>query len=215
MKTAGKKQKNCPKRLTGQSSLVIMGALMMAVLMAGAGILGALPGYAQKKNTATKNSVYEIAAGDVLNVFVYEEPEITQNVVVRNDGRISLPLIGDVMAAGTTPEVLAEVITLKLSKFIETVEVSVILVESGGQVYYVLGQVNAPGQYSITRPVTVLQAIARAGGFLEWAKKSRILVVSESNSEEKISYFNYDDFLDGKNVDKNVVLAPGDTIVVP
>lgn len=215
MQTASEKQKSYFKSLTGQLPLAIMAVLMMVVLMTGVGLLGTLPGYAQKKTEATKRSVYEIAAGDVLNVFVYEEPEITQNVVVRNDGRISLPLIGDVMAAGTTPEVLAEVITLKLSKFIETVEVSVILVESGGQVYYVLGQVNAPGQYNITRPVTVLQAIARAGGFLEWAKKSRIMVVSESNSEEKIRYFNYDDFLEGKNVDGNVVLEPGDTIVVP
>lgn len=197
------------------SATALFTGLILMVLVTGGYLPGATTCFAQDKQTITKPDVYKIAAGDVLNVFVYEEPEITQNVVVRNDGRISLPLIGDVMAAGTTPELLAEIITLKLSKFIETVEVSVILVEGGGQVYYVLGQIHAPGQYSITRPVTVLQAIARAGGFLEWAKKSRIMVVSESASKDKVTYFNYDDFLNGKDVGKNVVLKPGDTIVVP
>ncbi|MDY6903925.1 MAG: polysaccharide biosynthesis/export family protein [Thermodesulfobacteriota bacterium] len=197
------------------STALAIGLIIMMFHVLGGSFFSASTVFAQEKPPVTKTNVYEIAAGDVLNVFVYEEPEITQNVVVRNDGRISMPLIGDVMAAGTTPELLSEIITLKLSKYIEAVEVSVILVEGNGQVYYVLGQISAPGQYRITRPVTVLQAIARAGGFLEWAKKSRIMVVGESNPKAKITYFNYDDFLEGKDVGKNVVLKPGDTIVVP
>ena len=189
--------------------------MMTVLVIPGFVLFWGAPGGAQPAEGGNEDGLYRISPGDILNVFVYEEPEITRDVVVRSDGRISMPLIDDVMAAGRTPEQLAEVITLKFSKFIDTVEVSVILVEGAGQVYYVLGQVNEPGEYNITQPVTVLQALARAGGFLEWAKKSRIMIVSEPQPFQKIIYFNYDDFLDGKGGAKNVLLKPGDTIVVP
>lgn len=158
---------------------------------------------------------YEFGAGDVLEVLVFDEPQLSKTVFVRNDGRISLPLVGELMVAGMTPESLAQKITEKLMKVIEEPKVTVILTENKSKVYYVLGQITTPGQYTITQPVTVLQAIAKAGGFLEWAKKSDITIVRDKQLPEKILYFNYDDFLKGENIEQNVVIRPGDTIVVP
>ncbi len=158
---------------------------------------------------------YTLGPGDVLDVMVYGEPEISQTVFVRIDGRISLPLAGDVAAAGLTPAALAEMITEKLKQFLEDPNVTVVLSESRSKAYYVLGQVEDPGEYPISRPVTVIQAIAQAGGFLEWAKKDRIMIVSGPDKPEQISYFNYDKFLGGDAKAKNLVLQPGDTVIVP
>lgn len=170
---------------------------------------------AQQKQSEKDAGIYEFGAGDVLNIYVYEEQEISQTVTVRSDGRISLPLVGDVLAAGQTPEGLAGKIADKLEQFIDAPNVTVILAESRPKVYYILGQVEAPGEYDISRQVTVIQAISRAGGFLEWAKKSRIMIVSGHKESEKVTFFDYDEFLDHPAEEKNVVLKPGDTIVVP
>ncbi len=184
--------------------------LAAAIFLGNASVLEA-----QAQNSKPGDDVYEFGVGDVLNVFVYEEPDISQAVTVRSDGRISLPLIGDLVAAGETPEALAEKITRKLKKFIEVADVTVILAEAREDVYYIVGQVEEPGRYSLDRQVTVLQAIANAGGFLEWAKKSRIMIVGGPNTSEKLTYFNYEDFLDGKNTKQNIEIKPGDTIVIP
>lgn len=170
---------------------------------------------AQERQPDAEGGVYRFDAGDVLEVFVYEEPELTQTVTVRSDGRISLPLIGDVKAAGMNSEALADDITRKLSKFLDAPSVTVMLAESRGKVYYILGQVESPGEYSITRPVTVIQAIARAGGFLEWAKKSRLMIVRDGDESGTVTYFDYDRFLDKPGKEANVAIHAGDTIIVP
>ncbi len=172
--------------------------------------------YAQQQ-AADFSGQYILEAGDVLDVMVYGESEISRTVFVRIDGRISLPLAGEVQAAGLTPAGLGKKITEKLERFLEEPEVTVILAESRSKVYYILGQVQNPGEYAITQPVTVVQAIARAGGFLEWAKKDRIMIVSGPTEEkaENISYFNYDKFLSRDAEGRNVVIQPGDTIVIP
>jgi len=162
-----------------------------------------------------ENGLYKFGAGDVLEVLVFDEPEISKTVFVRSDGRISLPLVGEFMAAGITPEALSAKISEKLLKVVEEPNVTVLLTENNSKVYYILGQIEQPGQYTITRPVTILQAISRAGGFLEWAKKSRIMIVSGPQNSEKITYFNYDDFLKGDNIEQNAVIKPEDTIVIP
>lgn len=171
----------------------------------------------QQQEAAVSSGQYVIGAGDVLEIMVYGEQEISRGVFVRIDGNISLPLAGEVEAAGATPAELGERITEKLENFLEEPEVTVILSESRSKVYYVLGQVQNPGEYSITRPVTVIQAIARAGGFGEWAKKDRIMIVSGpgDQEEESISYFNYEKFLKDDAEGRNVVIRPGDTIVIP
>ncbi len=158
---------------------------------------------------------YNLGPGDVLDIQVYGEPEVSSSVMIRMDGRISLPLAGEIHAAGRTPSELSGEIRGKLERFIEAPEVAVILVESRSKRYYVLGQVGDPGEYDMTHPVTVVQAIARAGGFLEWAKKGRIMIVGESGGDEKITYFDYDGFLKRPERHRNIVIQPGDTIVVP
>lgn len=160
---------------------------------------------------------YIIGAGDVLDVAVYGESDISRTVFVRIDGRISLPLAGEVKAAGSTPTELDERITEKLEQFLEEPEVTVIVEESRSKVYYMVGQVANPGEYTITRQITVLQAISRAGGFSEWAKKDRIMVVSgpDDEKEENISYFDYESFLKQEAEGRNIVIQPGDTIVIP
>jgi polysaccharide export outer membrane protein len=183
---------------------LVLFALLLSVQM----------GYAQKQSPADSGQ-YTLGAGDVLNVMVYGEPEISQTVFVRIDGRISLPLAGEVDAAGVTPAALADKITEKLDRFLEAPNVTVVVSESRSKAYYILGQIESPGEYPITRKVTVIQAIARAGGFLEWAKKDSIMIVSGPEGSEQITYFNYDNFLGGDDRNKNIVLRPGDTIVVP
>lgn len=162
-----------------------------------------------------ESDLYKFGAGDVLEVLVFGEPEISKTVFVRSDGRISLPLVGEFLAAGMTPEALSTKISEKLLKVVAEPNVTVILTENNSKVYYVLGQIGQPGQYTITRPVTVLQVIARAGGFLEWAKKSRIMIVSGPQESGKITYFDYDDFLKGDDIEQNAVIKPEDTIVIP
>ncbi len=171
---------------------------------------------AQQQQTVDSDpGIYKLGVGDVLDIVVHGEPEISRNVTIRSDGRISLPLTGDLVAEGFTPPALAEKISAKLTKFIEVADVTVILSASREKVYYVLGQVGQPGEFIITQPITVLQAIARAGGFLEWAKKSRIMIVNGPGTSEKILYFDYDDFLGGDSLGQVVLIRPGDTIVVP
>ncbi len=158
---------------------------------------------------------YTFGAGDILEVSVFGEPELSKSVFVRIDGKISLPLIGDVQAADNTAENLAQTISGRLVKFISDPNVTVILTQSNSKAYYILGQILTPGQYLITQQISVLQAIAKAGGLLEWAKKSKIMIIGRPGTAQTIKYFNYDDFLGGNNIDQNITINPGDTIVIP
>ena len=158
---------------------------------------------------------YVIGAGDILEVRVFGEQDVSAKVIVRIDGRISLPLAGEIQAAGKTLAALTNNIEGRLEKFIEAPEVTVMLSEGRSKTYYIIGEIASPGEYDISRKFTVLQAIARAGGFGEWAKKNRIMIVSEGGEEQNITYFNYDDFLRNPDSAKNVTITPGDTIVVP
>lgn len=170
---------------------------------------------ARQNASEANNDQYVFGPGDILDVSVFGEPEVSSSVIVRIDGRISLPLAGEFMAAGVTPETLTEKIRLSLERFIESPEVTVMLADSRSKRYYVLGQIASPGEYGIIQPVTLIQAIARAGGFLEWANKRRIMIVGGPGTEEKITYFNYNDFLNNADSKQNVIIQPGDTIVVP
>lgn len=172
--------------------------------------------YAQQQDEKTSDQ-YVIGAGDVLDVMVYGESDLSRTVFVRIDGRISLPLAGEVQAAGSSPAELGEKITENLEEFLEEPEVTVIIEDSKSKVYYMVGQVESPGEYPITRQITVLQAISRAGGFREWAKKDRIMVVSgpDDEKDENISYFDYEKFLKQDAEGRNMVIQPGDTIVIP
>jgi polysaccharide export outer membrane protein len=158
---------------------------------------------------------YVIGLGDLLQIMVWKEPELTMPMSVRIDGRISLPLIGDVQAAGKTIRDLKKVLEEKYAAVIEEPAVSVMLTQSKSWRYYIIGQIRQPGEFPIDFPITVLQAIARSGGFLEWAKKDRISIVRHEAGHETIAQFNYEALVNGQNLLQNALVQPGDTIIIP
>ena len=158
---------------------------------------------------------YLIGLGDVIEVNVWKEAELSRTITVRMDGRISLPLLGDEVAAGRTSTELALQIQKRLSEFMTEPPVSVILNENHSRRYFVIGQVNKPGEYLIDFPLTVLQAIARSGGFLEWAKTSDIAIIRRESGQEKRIVYDYDIVVKGKDLKQNILVAPGDVIVIP
>lgn len=181
-----------------------------------AGTIIAMPAFANENNTPQNNAnKYIIGLGDILDISIWNEPDISRTVFVRLDGKISLPLIGGIQAHGQSPETLSQHLQEQFSKFITEPSVSVILKASKSKRYYILGQIKMPGEFAIEYPITVLQAIARSGGFLEWAKKSRILIVRQDDDSEKIITFNYDTLIKGENLKQNILIKPGDTIIIP
>ena len=169
-------------------------------------------------NAAAKahDDTYVIGKDDVLSINVWKEAEISRSVPVRSDGRISLPLVGEVQAAGNTPLKLEQDITAKLKNYIAEPEVTVIVQQVNSQKFNILGMVNKPGLYPITNSPTVLDAIAIAGGFRDFAKQKSIYILRQNpdGTQTRIP-FNYKDVVKGKNTEQNIKLQPRDTVVVP
>src|SRR5580658_6774610 len=162
------------------------------------------------------DNTYIIGDDDVLSINVWKEAEVSRTVPVRSDGKISLPLAGEVQASGQTPLQLEKVLAAKLQSFISEPEVTVIVTEIRSQKFNILGQVSKPGTYPLTNASTVLDAIAIAGGFRDFAKQKSIYILRQNpdGSEMRLS-FNYKDVIKGKNSAQNIKLQPRDTIVVP
>jgi polysaccharide export outer membrane protein len=159
---------------------------------------------------------FVIGANDVLAVNVWKEPDISRSVPVRSDGKISLPLAGEVQAAGMTPLKLEQDIASKLKNYISEPEVTVIVQQINSQKFNILGMVSKPGSYSLTNSSTVLDAIALAGGFRDFAKQKSVYVLRQnSDGTQSRMPFNYKEVVKGKNSAQNVKLQPNDTIVVP
>ena len=154
---------------------------------------------------------YEIGPEDVLNIFVWREPDFTRVVQVRPDGKFNLPLIGDIVAAGLTPEKLGENLTESLSKIINKPEVSVSLQSVQSKKFYLVGGVNRTGSFPLVVPITILEALTNAGGFREYAKKNKVLIM---RGKERIK-FNYNEVIKGKKLEQNILVENGDYIVVP
>ena len=165
--------------------------------------------------TTPKESYYTIGANDVLNIFVWKEPDLTQDITVMPDGRIIFPMIGEVMAKGRSVIDLKKIITEKLKTYVSNPEVTVMVRQSNSRQIYTIGKVTRPGPYSLAPDMTVLQALSTAGGFTEWAETKYVMVVRRINNKETMYRFNYQDFIEGKNLTQNILLEPGDTIVVP
>jgi polysaccharide export outer membrane protein len=159
---------------------------------------------------------YVIGAEDVLGINVWKEPEMSRQVPVRPDGMISLPLLGDVKAAGLTPLQLQDQLTTELEKYISDPQVTVIVGEVHSMTFNVVGEVNRPGYYPLTRRMTVLDAIALSGGFRDFAKVKKIYVLrTEASGQQVRLRFNYKNVIKGKDAQENIELEPRDTIVVP
>jgi polysaccharide export outer membrane protein len=159
---------------------------------------------------------YVIGADDVLSINVWKEPDVSRSVTVRSDGKISLPLVGELQASGETPRQLEQDITKRLQSYISEPEVTVIVTESKSQRINILGMVVRPGTYMLTGSATVLDAIAMAGGFKDFAKKKSIYVLraGPDGTQKRIS-FNYNEVIKGVNPEQNIKLMPRDTLVVP
>ncbi len=165
---------------------------------------------------STQDASYVIGDDDLLAINVWNEPDLKQSAPVRPDGKISLPLIGDIQAAGRTPVQLQEEIADKLRAYITHPDVTVVVQQINSQKFNILGRVAKPGSYALSTTMTVLDAIAEAGGFQDFAKQKDIYILRENpgGGESRFS-FNYKDVIKGKHLEQNIRLEPHDTIVVP
>jgi polysaccharide export outer membrane protein len=216
-----------PKGGLGQTMFRYSGYYPAAVLLALSTMLSA-QAIVEAASNGTVNTVqkrpdaqsvtdsYLIGSDDVLVINVWKQPDISRTLPVRSDGKISLPLIGEVLAAGQTPLRLENTVKELLQPYLTQPEVTVIVQQINSQKFNILGRVARPGSYPLSNPTTVLDAIALAGGCREFAKQKSIYVlrVGPDGTKSRIP-FNYQDVIKGKNLDQNVKLQPHDTIVVP
>jgi polysaccharide export outer membrane protein len=159
---------------------------------------------------------YLIGAEDVIEVIVWNEPNFSREVVVRPDGKISLPAVGDVQVEGLTPEALTEHLQEVLAQYIKTPKVSVVIRLINSQKVYVLGQVRTPGVFPLQGEMTILQAIARAGGVTEWAKTGGIILLRKTKEGDQRIVVNLRKIIKGsKKGGEDVRLQAGDKIIVP
>ncbi|HMF99235.1 MAG TPA: polysaccharide biosynthesis/export family protein [Vicinamibacterales bacterium] len=194
-------------------------ASICVALMAG---LGAGPAFAADKDKNDKKAAavppnvteeYRLGAGDKLRIEVYKDAQLSQSVQVRPDGKVTLPLIGDVAAAGLTPIELRDQIAKALTEYVTNPTVTVIVVEATASTAYVMGEVNHPGAVNLQAPLTILQALALAGGLKDFADVKNIRILRPSTSGVETITFNYKDAL--KSTRAPIYLRPGDTVVVP
>jgi polysaccharide export outer membrane protein len=162
------------------------------------------------------DDTFVIGNDDVLAINVWKEPDISRSIPVRSDGKISLPLVGEVQAAGRTPLKLEQDIASRLKNYIAEPEVTVIVQQINSQKFNILGQVNKPGSYPLTNSPTVLDAIAIAGGFRDFAKQKSIYILRQNSDGTQTRIpFNYKEVVKSQNSAQNIKLQPRDTIVVP
>ncbi len=209
-----------------QQTMQRSGFLLLACVYANSLTLGA--DQAATRTGATRNASpaapaapavtstdYVIGPEDVLAVRVWKEPDLSADVVVRPDGKISLPVLNDVQAVGLKPEELADVIEKAALKYVRDPQATVMVKQINSRKITVIGQVSKSGSFPLSTGMTVLQAIGEAGGFMEDANKSDVVIVRVENGVEKRYKFNYNDVVKGKKTDQNIRLVPGDTILVP
>jgi polysaccharide export outer membrane protein len=195
--------------------------LLTIVLTLAGWIIAADPAFSQDKavpglSARSQSTEYRIGGGDVLEIATWKEQELTRrDVLVRVDGKISFPLLGDIAAAGMTPVELTETIQKGLTKYVTAPVVTVTVTNPGSQRVYVLGEVVRTGEYPLTKNLTVLQAFALAGGFTQWAAKDEIILLRKDGPKERIFKINYKDIVKGRDVENNLTLQANDTIVVP
>jgi polysaccharide export outer membrane protein len=165
--------------------------------------------------TAVEEPAYKIGAQDLLKIDVWREEQLTRTVPVRPDGKVTLPLLNDVQAAGLTPMQLAGVISEGLKKYINNPQVTVTITEINSRRIYVTGEVARAGAFPLLPNMTVLQALSSSGGFTQFARLKNIYVLRVEDGKQVKHPFNYKEAVNGKNPEQNILLQPGDVIVVP
>lgn len=214
-------------------------SLSKLALLCGAAIVLALTSVGASQNTASTHAMnedtvrnsgsvpapiasskgdsdYVIGPGDILSIDVMNEPEVTGKVPVRSDGIITIPLIGDIQAGGLTPDKLQATITTKLTDYVKQPSVTVVVEEMNSRQFNVMGKVQHPGSFVLSKPTRVLDALALAGGFNEFAKTSKVYVLRTNASGATVKLpFNYKKVSAGEDDQDNIQLQAGDTIIVP
>ena len=179
-------------------------------LIAGSSLL-----FGQKANNAPDPPTYVIQPNDILEIFVWKEPELSRKVLVRPDGRISFPLVQDLQASGATPVELKQRIETRLKEYISAPNVTVIVDTIQHYKIYVIGRVQKPGSFTAEKPISALQALTLAGGFQDYAKESDITIIRSNGNEHVVFQFDYKEVIKGKKPNENILLEPGDVVVVP
>jgi len=204
--------------LIAVSACVVLSGTLWSQANAGNSVLPSpSTGHAATSASATPHDdTFIIGKDDVLAINVWKEPDISRSIPVRSDGRISLPLVGEIQAAGETPLKLEQDIAAKLKNYIDEPEVTVIVQQINSQKFNILGMVGKPGAYPLVGSATVLDAIAQAGGFRDFAKQKSIYILRQNpdGTQARIP-FNYKEVVKGRNTAQNITLQPRDTIVVP
>jgi polysaccharide export outer membrane protein len=201
--------------------LVILVTFWLSLLSTGVfsvtGLSGAVAGETASANarSGTQGTNYLIGAGDVLEILVWKEPDISRTVRVRPDGKISLPLADDIQASESTPLQVKKRITDALSAYVDHPSVSVMLEDNRSKRFYIVGEVNAPGEYLLEKDITVLQAVAMAKGFSQWANKDDIIIVRRGPRGQFRIEFDYHRVISGKDIKQNIFLNQDDLIIVP
>ena len=164
---------------------------------------------------ATSDASYKIGPQDVLRIDVWKEPDISRTIPVRPDGKISLPLLNDVQAAGLTAMELAVSLRDSLSKYLTSPQVTVTVTEINSRRVYITGEVTRPGAIPLLPNMTALQALTTAGGFTQFARTKSIYILRTEGGKQVKLPFNYKEVVKGKLAEQNILLQSGDTIVVP
>jgi polysaccharide biosynthesis/export protein len=191
----------------------LLGMLTTGALAQTTGATGGATGATSAPAAADVTPDYRLTAGDKLRVEVYREDQLSHTLQIRPDGKITLPLAGDIVAAGKTSAELRETLTESLSAHVREPEVTVIVVETVPTNVYVMGEVRSPGAKPVRGETPILQVLAMAGGFTEWAKRKDIRVLRAGPKGETSLAFNYNDAVNGRG--KVLTVRPGDTIIVP
>jgi polysaccharide export outer membrane protein len=186
--------------------------LLALALVWGAGVF---PYPATAGESAPNLPAFTLGPGDKLHVSVWNEDSLTVDVMVRPDGYISYPLIGDVLAGGREVEALRQDLADRLKQYVPDSPVTVILAELGSARVYVVGKVTKPGMFLMPGRLRIMQALAQAGGVTPFADTTNILVLRGEGNTRKAIPFNYEDVCKGRGITQDIVLEPGDTVVVP
>jgi polysaccharide biosynthesis/export protein len=195
--------------------LVVLGGSLLAPAQAQQPQRPAQPAPAPAPVGGVQLPDYQLSAGDELEVSVWKEPDLTKTVVVRPDGKFSVPLAGEVVAARRTIDQIQKDITNRLSKYIPEAVVTVAITKLEGNRIYVIGQVNKPGTFTMNPRLNVLQALSMAGGMTPFAGLNDIIVMRNTGGQQRILPFRFGEVSRGRNLEQNVQLEAGDVVIVP
>ena len=170
---------------------------------------------ARPPQAVTAPADYIIGPDDILTIAYWREKDLSADVVVRPDGKVSLPLVNDIQAAGLTPDQLRDAVQKAAGKYVTDPSVTIVVKQINSRKVFVTGSVNKPGPIPMNEAMTVLQVLAMAGGLTEFANEKEILILRTERGQQQTFKFNYKDVRRGKSLQQNIVLKPGDTIVVP